>query len=74
MNLICFKHPSYDGETSPVLACKTCCGIFIGAIKAKNEKGLPVDTHKWLEDKSRQAQEAVKNRALAGNGFNPRNI
>lgn len=33
--LICFRHPQYDGKDSPVLTCKTCCGIFVTAMKAK---------------------------------------
>ena len=74
MNLICLKHPSYDGESSPVLACKTCCSIFIGVIRAKNAQGQTIDTQKWLTDKSREAQEAVKKRVHANYGFDPRSI
>ena len=59
MNLACIKHPHYDGTKSPTLSCKTCCGIFVSAIKQRNADGQgQVDTYKWLEDKAREAQES----------------
>jgi hypothetical protein len=33
--IICFRHPHYDGKESPVLTCKTCCGIFVTSMKEK---------------------------------------
>jgi hypothetical protein len=33
--LICFNHPQYNGKDSPVLTCKTCCGIFVTSMKEK---------------------------------------
>ncbi|MEN9835120.1 MAG: hypothetical protein RL011_1313 [Pseudomonadota bacterium] len=29
MNMRCIKHPEYRGKTSPVLACRTCCSMFL---------------------------------------------
>jgi hypothetical protein len=37
MNLICFSHPSYQGTSSPVLSCKTCCSIFLATLKRQTE-------------------------------------
>jgi hypothetical protein len=47
MNLICFRHPEYQGTSSPVLSCKTCCTIFLAVLKTQAEaKGTatPVET------------------------------
>lgn len=36
-NVVCIKHPQYDGATgSPVLSCKTCCSFFIENVKLRN--------------------------------------
>lgn len=32
-NVRCIKHRDYTGQTAPVLSCKTCCSIYISAIK-----------------------------------------
>ncbi len=32
-NLFCLKHPSYKGEKSPDLSCKTCCSMFVAKIR-----------------------------------------
>gem|GEM_PF-6576534 len=29
MNMRCIKHPEYRGKTSPVLACRACCSMFL---------------------------------------------
>jgi len=41
--IYCFKHPSYDGNDSPVLSCKTCCGIFVATLKAQREDQAKLD-------------------------------
>ena len=83
MNLICFRHPDYKGASSPVLSCKTCCGLFLTELKRRNAAGNPMDTTKWLAEKTKMAEDAIKeaNRqeAAAKNsqvrfGFNPTTI
>lgn len=56
-NVYCFKHPEYRGEGTPVLSCKTCCGIFISLIKEQNASAQPAMTPKdWIAEKTREAQ------------------
>ena len=82
MNLICFRHPDYDGTSSPVLACKTCCSLFLAELKRRNASGNPMDTTKWLEEKTKMAEEAIKEatrqegqkKQEARFGFNPSTI
>lgn len=62
MKLVCIKHPKYDGNTSPVLSCKTCCGIFIGVIKERSASRQNADAYKWIEDKVRQAAKTTVQR------------
>lgn len=74
MNVICFRHPEYQGTTTPVLSCKTCCSLFIAAIKAKTP--VKVDADMWLKEKSREAvatrEEGTAKRASYG--FDPRSV
>jgi hypothetical protein len=73
-NVVCIKHREYDGSTSPVLSCKTCCGIFIAKVKELNGKDA-TDPAKWLESKSREAEVAAGRRNQQSNfGFNPDTI
>ena len=39
MELICIKHPFYNGENQPELTCKTCCTIFICKVKKRYNEG-----------------------------------
>lgn len=71
MNLICFRHPDYDGTSSPVLSCKTCCSLFLAELKRRNAAGKPVDTTQWLEEKTKLAEDAIKEARF---GFNPTTI
>ena len=73
MTVICFRHPDYDGTSSPVLSCKTCCGLFLAELKRQHaaKGGQAVDTQTWLEDKKRQAREATSQTDF---GFNPGSI
>ena len=34
-NLVCMRHPKYDGVESPDLACKVCCSKFVERIRAE---------------------------------------
>ena len=33
-NLVCIKHPHYDGGSNPDLSCKTCCSKFVAQVRA----------------------------------------
>ncbi len=71
MNLICFRHPDYVGTSSPVLSCKTCCSLFLAELKARNAAGQSMDTTQWLEEKTKLAEDAIKEAKF---GFNPTTI
>ena len=70
--LICLQHPKYAGKESPVLSCKTCCGIFVSQIREDN---LAADTEEAKREQRRQ--NVIKRRAAATSaakgqiGFNP---
>lgn len=70
-NVVCFKHPTYDGSSSPQLSCKACCGIFLTEIRRQNAAAsATLDPMHWLEEKARQAREAVA-KVQARYGLNP---
>jgi hypothetical protein len=73
MNLICFKHPAYDGSSTPALSCKVCCSLFISVIKERNTAGSPVDPSEWLDTRSRQNEEIAK-RVNSRFNFDPGSI
>ena len=68
-NLVCFKHPEYRGDASPVLSCKACCGIFISEIKAQNlaANGKVANPREWMERKAKEAEAATRTMARAQN-------
>ena len=37
-NIVCLKHPKYEGGHDPDLSCRTCCIIFMGRVKAEQEE------------------------------------
>lgn len=37
-NLVCLRHPKYDGLESPDLNCKVCCSKFVDRIRADQRK------------------------------------
>jgi hypothetical protein len=37
-NIVCLKHPRYDGVASPDLSCKVCCSKFVARIRAEQQK------------------------------------
>jgi hypothetical protein len=39
-NIVCLKHPQYDGIESPELACKTCCSKFVGQIRSQQNESF----------------------------------
>lgn len=38
MNIVCIKHPKYDGKSSPELSCKACCSKYIHVIRSEKQK------------------------------------
>jgi len=61
MNLICFTHSDYTGSENPVLSCKTCCQIFLAALKVHQAKKQEVqkDQREWMLGKVHEARKAV---------------
>lgn len=57
MEVICISHPKYKGESPPVLSCKTCCGLFIAAIKARSANNEIFQPAEWLDKKAKEAAE-----------------
>ena len=45
--IFCFRHPRYDGQLAPDLACRACCAIFLAAIKEDREKQSGEDAKAW---------------------------
>lgn len=37
--IICLQHPEYKAPDIPVIACKTCCQLFIDEVKRCREAG-----------------------------------
>jgi hypothetical protein len=52
--LVCILHPKYEGKESPVLSCKTCCGIFVAQIRAKQSANF--DAARWMAEKAAEAR------------------
>jgi len=42
-NLVCLRHPKYDGVESPDLNCKVCCSKFVDRIRAEQSKLFEVN-------------------------------
>jgi hypothetical protein len=42
MNVVCFTHRLYRGETTPTLSCRNCCVIFLQEMKRRHEDGEPI--------------------------------
>jgi len=64
------SHPKYNGKDSPVLSCKTCCGLFIQLIKQENESHLGKE-----EDKRRRViKRRAENLKMAQAGLSPEMI
>lgn len=58
-SISCIKHPRYNGKTSPVLSCKTCCSLFIHNIKkTREEEQKTVETAKDAASATTQNQLA----------------
>ena len=36
--VICFRHPYYNGQKKPDLNCSCCCKIFVQQIKEENSR------------------------------------
>lgn len=44
MNLVCIRHPQYQGKGSPDLTCKTCCSLYISIVKTRNSTNSAANT------------------------------
>jgi hypothetical protein len=36
-NIVCLRHPQYNGSDSPDLTCKICCSKFVARIRAEQK-------------------------------------
>ena len=54
-NLVCFRHPHYEGDSPPDLGCKLCCSKYISALReAQNKRGANlINPAKCLASKKR---------------------
>lgn len=59
-SLVCFSHPQYKGVEAPVLSCKSCCAIFVAAVKQQAESAAVKgkDVNQWFREKN--AEREVK--------------
>ena len=55
MNLVCIRHPEYDGVASPVLSCKVCCSILLAEVRSR-QFGLGAE----LPANNKQSSEQVR--------------
>jgi hypothetical protein len=53
-NIVCLRHPRYDGVDSPDLSCKTCCSKFVAKIR-EDQKNLFEPT--WNSEKSQKNRD-----------------
>ena len=67
-NLYCIKHPDYRGTVSPNLHCRTCCGIYVAAIKKEVSDAKPdapnalAKAELWLNQKADAAANSKSSR------------
>ena len=52
-NIVCLRHPKYNGIDSPDLNCKFCCSKFVERIRAEQAKLFEVNTS--MASKSRSS-------------------
>ena len=63
-NIVCIKHPQYQGTQAPVLSCKVCCAKYISVIKQMQ-----------TDKKSAEVEATAETLANAGNShFHPGSI
>ncbi len=45
-NVVCIRHPQYDGKVSPILSCVACCKIFLESIHEVDQNGVSLNENK----------------------------
>lgn len=60
MNLTCFKHRTYKGDSAPDLSCKTCCTMFVAKIRAEQNSKFEQLHSKMSHSFSPLMEENVK--------------
>ncbi len=50
-NIVCLRHPSYQGSGNPDLDCLICCEAYVRELKLKKVQNY-LDITQWLESKS----------------------
>lgn len=75
MNIVCIRHPHYTGSSSPVLTCKTCCSLYISAVKEKNHGSMStqeVDKEgNWLQEKKQEIERQRRAQTKSGSPSSP---
>ncbi|MCX6104838.1 MAG: hypothetical protein NTY08_03295 [Proteobacteria bacterium] len=62
MNLVCIRHPEYDGAASPVLSCKVCCSIFLAEVRSRqfgSGAELPANNKQGTEQVRNSLMDAI---------------
>ena len=75
-NVVCLKHRTYDGSSTPDLSCKTCCTKYVAHIKAGVAKKTTLHDDKiadgstlgWQSQKA-AVQEATTQRLAINPSF-----
>ncbi len=74
--VVCFRHPRYNGTTSPDLSCRTCCTYYIETISTAIDSNTHAqdgsfDAHQWIENKTKDRRRA---KSAIGGRFDPSSI
>jgi hypothetical protein len=52
--LICIRHANIDAKTDPELSCKTCCTIFVNALRERRRQNED-QGDEWVREQQRVA-------------------
>ncbi len=71
--IVCFRHPQYNGISSPDLSCRTCCTHYIEKISLQNDQQTSAapnsfDASQWIENKIKDRRRA---KSSIGGRFDP---
>lgn len=61
--IVCLKHKTYQGDSSPDIQCNVCCKIYIEKIKVKNKENEEKLFYS-LEEKERQKEKQKEKQKL----------
>jgi hypothetical protein len=69
-NLVCLRHPEYNGKNAPNLSCRNCCSIYVEAVKDEIKSSKTIEAaqdvvHKHIEPKT--VENWLQKKALDAN-------